>query len=101
MFFIRSWTGNCIYTVDFIVSSNSAKIVQAQVSGDLEIYNSDRDDEYESQLISFLIDIFLLERSSSFPLPDNQSEESNAIFQHAISGTGQHSHVVNKKSEEE
>jgi len=89
------------YIVDFMVDSDSAKIIQAQVCEDLTVYNSSRDDKYESQLIDFLINTFLLERSSSFPLPDNQFEESNAIFQHAISGTGQYSHVANKKSGEE
>ena len=88
LFFHRSWTGFCIYKVVF-EQNNSAYIVrEALVNKNIEQYNS-IDSNYETSLLSWLIDNLLLRKATPFPIPNNLAKDApSGLFQHHISGTG-------------
>ena len=85
LFFHRSWTGMCIYHVRVERRDDKVTVTDAWVNRNKEQYNS-RDDAYDAKLLGFLIDDFLLEKETPFPLPPDQSP--GGIFQHHISGSG-------------
>ena len=83
--FHRSWTGVCVYEVHF---DNQKTIKDVLVNRKDEQYQG-TDDEYDEQLLMFLIDNLLLEQNRSFPMPSNlPGELPKGLYQHAIFGTG-------------
>lgn len=88
LFFHRSWTGLCIYKVAFEQNNAEYVVQEALVNRDLEQYNS-TDNSYETALLSWLIDGFLLHKRVPFPVPNDLPKgASPGLFQHHISGTG-------------
>jgi hypothetical protein len=67
--FHRSWTGNCIYVVQFAAEGEGYRMVSAAVNRDPEQYK-ETNDEHDRQMISYLIDVLLLRRPSAFPSSD-------------------------------
>ena len=72
LFFHRSWTGFCIYVVRFVPEGESHRMVEAKVNRDPEEYREQRD-EYDARMISYLIDVLLLEQAADFPSDDPDS----------------------------
>src|ERR1035438_1614173 len=62
----RSWTGFCIYMVQFEVKSNGYHISRAEVNQDAEQY-SETDNLYNAKLLLYLVDGALLGRPVKFP----------------------------------
>jgi len=83
----RSWTGACIYIVDFDIQENGASVAKVCVNRDRNQYRG-FDDAYELQMLAFLIGNLLLGGNFPFPIPDKQEESSAGVFQHNAAGTG-------------
>ena len=66
LFFHRSWTGFCIYAVDFICDEELCRMVSAEANRDPAQYSMNSD-ERDAELISYLIDRLLLRRGADFP----------------------------------
>jgi len=91
LFFHRSWTGFCVYVVRFVADGDGAKAFEADLNRDPEQYNN-ADDQYDRDMIAYLIDAVLLRRPSSFPSKFT-SETKQAIEQWSQvgrAGLGQH-----------
>jgi 8-oxo-dGTP diphosphatase len=84
LFFHRSWTGVCIYAVRFAPEGDSFRMVQADVNRDPEQYE-ETSDVRDAKLISYLIDVLLLERDSEFPCGADDSADA-AIMEWGLSG---------------
>ena len=66
LYFHRSWTGFCVYQVSIKKDGAHFQVVEALASRDSSQYSS-TDDDFDLQLLSYLIDEFLLLRSPIFP----------------------------------
>lgn len=87
LFFHCSWRGFCIYKVVFEQSNESYVVREAFVNRDTKQYNS-TDNNYDTALLSWLIDGLLLHKRVNFPLPSNLPKDSPpGVFQHHIAGT--------------
>ena len=67
LFFHRSWTGICMYVLQFKAEGDSARLIQAEVNRDPEQYLN-VDDKYDADLIDYLIDVLLLGKAADFPV---------------------------------
>jgi hypothetical protein len=77
LYFHRSWTGICIYVVQFTENKDSWHMTEADVNRDSEQHKA-TDDKHDSQMISYLVDVLLLHREAEFP-SDEQSSEKRAL----------------------
>jgi hypothetical protein len=85
--FHRSWTGHCMYQIRFKKRDEVYTVAETWVNRNQEEYRNN-DDDYDIALLSFLIDNFLLGKSSPFPLPDNLPKNvPSGVYQHTVSGT--------------
>ena len=75
LFFHRSWTGYCIYVVRFVPDGEIWRMTRADVNRDRRQY-SEKDDEKDARLISYLIDVLLLHRQAEWPPTGLPAEES-------------------------
>ena len=66
LYFHRSWTGFCVYVVRFESDGNSYRMFEADLNRDPDQYGETRDD-HDAALISYLIDVLLLDREADFP----------------------------------
>ena len=66
LFFHRSWTGFCVYIVQFESTGDIWRMVGAEVNRDPTQY-SETSDEIDTELVSYLIDVLLLHRAAEFP----------------------------------
>ena len=66
LYFHRSWTGFCIYAVRFHVDRHGYRMIEAEINRDPEQY-AQTNDEFDARLISYLIDVLLLEQGSEYP----------------------------------
>ena len=76
LYFHRSWTGFCIYIVRFVTEGNACnayRMIEADLNRDTEQY-SETSDAHDAKLISWLIDVVLLEKSAEFPSDESGSE---------------------------
>ena len=80
----RSWTGYCVYIVNFLPEADGYRMVEAEINRDDRQY-SEKDDRKDAELISYLIDLLLLRRRSEFPAGD-PSSESQAIQNWGFAG---------------
>lgn len=86
--FHRSWTGYCIYQVQIQERESNFKVTQILVSRDVEQYR-ESSDEYDLQLLKYLIDSLLLGKTVEFPLvEDVNGEVTAALYQHHLVGRG-------------
>ena len=66
LFFHRSWTGSCIYVVHFVTENGSWKMIEAEVNRNPKQY-TEKSDEKDVEIISYLIDVLLLHKDAKFP----------------------------------
>lgn len=79
LYFHRSWTGHCIYIVDFQPQGDAFAASKAQVNRDANQYN-ESDDVYDADLLLYLIDLLLLGRLTEPPEhPADQSPEKRSV----------------------
>ncbi len=64
--FHRSWTGVCVYRVDFQKAPNGMEIAEAWVNRKTDEYSC-VDDAYDAGVLSWLIDVLLLKRPAEYP----------------------------------
>jgi hypothetical protein len=70
LYLVRSWTGLCIYRVDFAADHDAFVVEQAWVSANAELYTRGPDD-YESAFLEFLVRRLLLGETP--PMPERQT----------------------------
>jgi hypothetical protein len=80
----RSWTGACIYQLTFAEIDGRHVVRRALVNRDPDQYR-ETDSSYDSKLLGFLIEGFLLGRSVPFPVPRG-FEEPKGLYQHSVIG---------------
>jgi hypothetical protein len=91
LYFHRSWTGDCIYIVHFVVEDGTGKMVRAEMRH-IPKHNNPSPDEETAKMISYLIDMLLLDRARMFP-SDNMTPEESSIMSWSTVGRamlGQH-----------
>lgn len=92
----RSWTGQPVYRLKFVVQEAGATVEEALWSD--ELANSTKEERsYQALLIDFLISNLLLGRRKPFPKPVGVREPAAGIYQHHVSGTGYREVAVGKK----
>ena len=74
LYFHRSWTGYCLYTVRFINDGDSHVMIEADVNRDPAQY-AETSDKRDAEMISYLIDVLLLHQNAIFPSDDPSSEK--------------------------
>lgn len=85
----RSWTGHCIYQVEFGCDGDKCSVERVTVNRDPSQYN-ERDDLYDARLLDFLIRNLLLGQNLPFPMPPLAlpPDAPKGLHQHHVSGTG-------------
>jgi hypothetical protein len=84
----RSWTGHCIYKVQFEQTGAIYTVRRATVNRDSDQYRED-DNSYDAEMLNFLIRNFLLGDRVPFPMPSNLPKNApKGLFQHHVSGSG-------------
>ena len=66
LFLHRSWTGFCVYVVEFAERDGQHVISKVEANREPRQY-SEKDSEFDARLLSHLIDVLLLDRWSEFP----------------------------------
>lgn len=84
LFFHRSWTGICVYMVRFAAESFGHRMIEATVNRDPQQYK-ETSDQRDAEIISYLIDVLLLQRDAAFP-SDEPSPETRALMQWSLIG---------------
>src|SRR3990172_9038411 len=74
LFFHRSCTGFCVYIARFASAGDSYRMIEADVNRDPEQY-SELSDERDARMISYLVDVLLLQQEAVFPSDDPSSEK--------------------------
>jgi len=91
----RSWTGICIFEVEFEEIDGKHIVRRALVNRNQTQYQG-TDDAYDSALLHFLISNLLLGKRVEFPIPSALPKGApKGIFQHHISGTAYPEKPVN------
>jgi hypothetical protein len=83
LYFHRSWTGTCIFGVQF--DSQGIRVIDSWITGDPQ-QPVDKDLDYDRKLLGCLIETLLLGKTCKFPAPSDLSEELAGIYQHHIIG---------------
>lgn len=66
LFFHRSWTGICAFVVRFVAEGDAHRMIEADVNRG-PIQHGEPSDVRDAMMISYLIDVLLLERQATFP----------------------------------
>jgi hypothetical protein len=83
----RSWSGNCIYQVEFAQEGYHYHVSRAIVNRNPAQY-LETDNTYDAQLLNFLIRHLLLGQDVPFPMPYKVPKElPGGAFQHHVSST--------------
>lgn len=84
----RSWTGFCIYQVSLAKDGANYAVAKAFVNREPNQYAA-TDDRYDEKLLTFLIDNFLLGKSSLFPVPAGVATGiATGLYHHQVAGVG-------------
>jgi len=94
LYLYRSWTGNCIYSVEFLKTEKGYLAGQTLVNRDQEQYKS-KDNKHDTLLLDFFISNLMLGESKPFPNKGN-GNEPDGLIQHNMSGTGYKEVLVSK-----
>ena len=87
-FFHRSWTGICIYKLSFELRQDRYVVTEALVNRKTEQYQ-ETDNRYDTALLQFLIERFLIEKDCPFPVKKTHMINfPSGVIQHSIAGTG-------------
>ena len=76
----RSWTGFCLYIVEYEVSENSSQIVKITTNRDREQY-TETDDNWDCQFVVYLINLLLLHKPTPYPEKEDIDPEISAVQQ--------------------
>ena len=88
LYFHRSWTGFCIYQLTVRKEGPKYRVVEVLANRDSNQY-SQTDDHYDVNLLTFLIDNFLLRGCSTFPVPAGVSSGiATGLYHHHVAGVG-------------
>jgi len=68
----RSWTGFCVYIVEFEVSEKSSQIKKISINRDKAQY-SETDDNWDCHFVVYLINLLLLNKSYPYPVKEGTS----------------------------
>ena len=85
LYFHRSWTGYCIYVVEFETCENKNRISSITINQDPE-QSIETDTEWNVKFVLYLIDLFFLDKGCKFPRKNNTSGPKDAIFQWGLVG---------------
>lgn len=97
IFFHRSWTGQPVYRLTVVHSSNGYEVTEARSSINFTT-DDDADSIYQVKLLDFLVCNLLLGESKPFPLPPGVGKQTHpGAIQHAISGTAYGEQPTNSK----
>ena len=66
LYFHRSWSEFCIYVVRFDANGDSHRMFEADLNREPDQYDQ-TDDDHDAAMISYLIDVLLLDREADFP----------------------------------
>jgi len=84
----RSWTGFCVYKMQLELSEGEYIVVDVLANRDPEQHKG-TDINYDTAMLNFLIENFLLKKQTPFPLPSNLLNDlPKGVYQHHISGSG-------------
>lgn len=87
LYFHRSWTGACIYQIRLKANNDTYKVAEAWVNRSFKQYKS-ISNTYDALLLGFLIDNFLLNKRTPFPMPEDLPKDlPEGAYQHSISGS--------------
>jgi hypothetical protein len=87
LFFHRSWTGLPVYRVTLqSEAAGGATAIEALWSKE-DTQPSATNQDYEAQVLDFLVSNLLLHQSKPFPLPVHFAEPVHGVLQHAVAGT--------------
>lgn len=78
LYFHRSWSGACIYSINLLEQPDSLNLSKATVNRDSTQYKYETD-EFDSQVLSYLINRILLAKPVDFP-------HENIHYKHNIVG---------------
>ncbi len=94
LYFHRSWTGFCVFIVQFATEGDGWKMVTACVNRNPEQYRETSDDQ-DRKMISYLVDVLLLHRDVAFPSEEPSSEKSTLMNWSQVGRAmlGQHPHA--------
>ena len=96
LYFHRSWVGFCIYIVRFEPIETGHRMVSARLNRNPKQYG-ETSDHHDQTLISYLIDVILLQRDAPFPTTHENHENSvlanwslvgSSMFSNALPGDG-------------
>ena len=88
LYFQRSWTGFCIYQVRLKKEGAEYRVVEALVNRNSSEFST-TDDKYIVDLLNFLIDSFLLQLPSRFPIPAGvPTGIATGLHHHHVAGVG-------------
>jgi hypothetical protein len=83
LYFHRSWTGACIFGVQF--DSQGIRAIDSWITADPQ-QPANKDLDYDRKLLGCLIDALLLGKTCKFPAPSDLPDELAGIYQHHIIG---------------
>ncbi len=84
----RSWTGYCIYQVEFAEESGTHVARTVKCNRDRDQWKG-TDDQYEVELLRFLIRGLLLGEETEFPVPGDLPKDTPWwVFRHHVVGYG-------------
>ena len=84
----RSWTGALIYWLKLDGSPAGVRVVESWVNRDEEEY-TEKDLDYDQQMIEFLLRRLLLRQDVPFPIRKKDNEDlPKGVYQHHMTGTG-------------
>jgi hypothetical protein len=85
VYFHRSWVGYCIYAIllDLQPNESETRIISSWVNGDSSEYHC-IDLKYENELLTCIINRFLLKKITDFPTPPSLHKSKFKIFKHNI-----------------
>ena len=82
----RSWSGHCIYQVEFGCDGPNYSVRRAVVNRAPEEYRQ-TDDDYDSQLLRFLVNNLLLGKKEPLPVPSQLPPKvPKGVYQHHVAG---------------
>jgi hypothetical protein len=87
LFFHRSWTGTCIYTVKLREEGDGFAVDEAWANRAPEEYR-ETDDAYDAKVLAFLVDRLLLGRDLKFPLREHVDPAKASAIIHNVVGYG-------------
>ena len=84
----RSWTGHCIYKVEF-AREGGGHVVRHAIANRDPVEYTQRDNAYDARLLDFLIRNLLLGAGVPFPMPKGlPGDAPRGLYQHHVAGTG-------------